>query len=77
MINRTGVAGLFYKLLRHSLIKGLSHCLPPNLQNIITPKPLQLGICNFERVLASFMCHMSHVICHVSHVMCIFFKENF
>ena len=38
VINRPGVAGagLQSPLL---LIKGLSHPFPPDLQNIITPKP--------------------------------------
>ena len=71
--------GLFYNHLRdwfiHSLVIELS--FPPNLQDIINPKPLKLGTWNFGSMFPSTICHMSHVRCqvsdvrcHVSHVMC-------
>ena len=74
IINRPGVTGA---VLQRPLlfISSLIHPLPPNPDNIITPKPLKLGSWNFERTLISHhmshvMCHMSWVTCHVSHVTC-------
>ena len=42
-----------------------------NLQNPITPKPLELGTWNFDTIfvtsyVSGVRCHMSHVRCHVS-----------
>ena len=67
--------GLFYKHLRHWLIKSPTAPFPPNLQNIINPKPLKIGTWNFKRWFTSLhwspvMCHMSCVMCHMSHAMC-------
>ena len=46
IINRPGVAGTFLHTALgfiHSFIHSLSHPFPPNLQDIINPKPLELG----------------------------------
>ena len=46
MFNRPGVAKAVLKTpssLIHSFINSVSHPFPPNLQNIITPKPSELG----------------------------------
>jgi hypothetical protein len=53
----------------------VSHPFPPNLQNIKTAKPLELGTWNFDTIFAvsytsSVMCHVSCVTCHVSRVTC-------
>ena len=47
-----------------SLIKSVIHSFPPNLQNIITPKPCELESCNFEKMFTPH--HVSHVRCQVS-----------
>ena len=54
----------------------LSNPFPQNLQNIISPKPLELGGWIFERILtphhvSHITCHMSFVMCHVSHFTCL------
>ena len=46
----------------------MTHPFPPNLQNIITVKPKELGSWNFERRFTRH--HMSHVRCNISHVRC-------
>ena len=62
----------------------ISHvtCHMYNLQNFITPKPLELGTWNFEAIftttkelfvpchMPSFTCNMSNVTYHMSHVTC-------
>ena len=62
----------------------MSHgaCHMSNLQNFITPKPLELVTWNFEAIfttikgscvtchMSSFTCHMSNVTYHMSHVTC-------
>ena len=53
--NRLGVAGA---VLRTPF--SATYPFPPNLQNIIAPKPLRLGTCNF--------CHISCVTFPVSRV---------
>ena len=69
----------FDKHLCQSLISSLSrlvgHPFVPNLQNIFTYKPLELGTYNIETVLlfttpsvSGVTCQMCHVMCHVSHV---------
>ena len=45
------------------------------LQDTFTPKPLELGTWNFERMFTSHhmsrvICHVSRVTCHMSHVIC-------
>ena len=45
LINRAGVAGAFLQTalsLIHSLINSVRDPFPPNLQNIKTPRPLEL-----------------------------------
>ena len=42
LINRPGIAGAVQQTPL-SLIKSLSHPFPPHLQDIINPKPLELG----------------------------------
>ena len=42
VFKRPGVAGSVLQTLP-LLIKSLSHPFPPDLQNITTPKPLELG----------------------------------
>ena len=44
LVNRPGVAGAVLQNLRHSLINSESQPFAPDLQNIITPKPLELEI---------------------------------
>ena len=58
--------GLFYKHLRHSLIDRLIYPFPPNLQNIMNPKQLKVGLCKFDTMFTT--CHISYVTFHVSHV---------
>ena len=41
LINRPGVAGAVLQTAS-SLIKSVMHPFPPNLQDIINPKPLEL-----------------------------------
>ena len=67
LINRPGAAGLFYENLRYSL----SHPFPPNLQNITTPKPLELRSWNFETTFTTpcvlrVTFPVSHDMYHVS-----------
>ena len=55
------------------LINWWSHPYPPNLQNIITPIPLELRTWNFYPTFAVLnvscvLCHMPHVNCHVLHI---------
>ena len=74
IFNRPGVAGAVLQS-PPSLIHWPSHPFPPNLQDIINDKPLELGSWNFERMftthnMSHVTCHMSCVTCHVSHVMC-------
>ena len=71
IINRPGVA-LFYKQLCYSFAQ--SSFVEIYLQNIITPKLVKLGTCNFDTMLTNLcvscvMCHVSCVTCHVSRVM--------
>ena len=46
-----------------SLIDKASHPFPPNLQNSITPKPLELGTWNIDTMFTT--CHMSCVTCNI------------
>ena len=67
IFNKPGVARAVLKTpLSHIdwLSDWLSDPFPPNLQDIINPKPLELGSWNFHPH------HLSHVTCHVSHVRC-------
>ena len=46
IFNRPGVAGAVLQTpwsFNDLLIQSASHTFPPNLENIITPKPLELG----------------------------------
>ena len=61
---------------------SFGHIFPPNLQDIIIPRLLELESLNFERIfipyyvshvtshVAHVMRQMSHGTCHVAHVMC-------
>ena len=57
VFNRPGVAGAVLQIPL-SLIKS-HYPFPPNLQNIFTPKPYELGTLSFERMFTSL--HVSHV----------------
>ena len=77
IINRPGVAGAVLQsplLLIHSFNNWFSDPFPPNLQNIRTPKPEELGSWNFERMFTPhhlwIVCQVSGVTCQVSHVRC-------
>ena len=71
-----------YSLVINWLSKWVSEPIPPNLPDIINPKPLELGSWNFERMFTPPPCvtchmsgvtrHMSGVRCHVSSVTCHF-----
>ena len=73
IFNRPGVAGVVQSLL-------VSHPCPPDIHNIINPKPLELVSLHFERVftphhvscamyhVSLVTCHLSPVTCHLSHV---------
>ena len=78
LINRPGVAGA---VLQTALwfIKWVSEWVsqpfPPDIQNIIASKPLELESWYFDRMftphhVSCVTCHMSHVTCHVSPVTC-------
>ena len=67
LVNRPGVAGAVLQTPLW-LIDSFSHHFPPNLQDIINPKTLELGSWNFERMFTPH--HVSHVRCHVSCVRC-------
>ena len=69
LFTRPGVAGAVLQTppsFNHSFNKR-GH-FPPNLHNIIPPKPWELESWNFERMLTPH--HVSHVMYHVSCVMC-------
>ena len=71
IINRPGVARAVLQTassLIDWLIQSVREPFPPDLQSIITPKPLELESWFFERMFTPH--HVSHVLCHVSHVMC-------
>ena len=58
-----------------SLIDSVTAPFPPNLQQTVIPKPLELGCWNFERMftflhLSHVTCHMSRFTCHMSRVTC-------
>ena len=86
IINRPGVAGAvlqtaLWAVLQTALsfIKWLSEPFPPDIQNIIASKPLELESWNFDRIFTPYhvscvMCHVSPLTCHVSPVTCIFFS---
>ena len=67
LFNRPGVAGAFLQT-PPSLTDWVSDPFPSNLQNTITPKPLELGTWNFYTLFTT--CHVSCVTCHLSHVTC-------
>ena len=86
IFNRPGVAGAVLQTASW-FVKSVSHCtlwkyLPPDIHNIINPKPLELDSWNFERMFTLYhvscvtwhvspvTCHVSHVTCHVSPVTC-------
>ena len=60
-------------LVTHRLINWLTEPFPPNLQDIINPKTLELGSWSFERMCTPNKCHMTHVMCHMSGVTSQFF----
>ena len=78
---RLGVAKAFLQTLL-LLIMGVSHPFPPDLQNIIHPKQLELGSWNFEKMfnphqvshircqVSGVRCQVTGVTCHVSNVTC-------
>ena len=69
--NRPSVAGAVLQTppwLIHSFIHWLSHPFPPNLQDIINPKPLELGSWNFACMFTLY--HVLYVTCQVSGVRC-------
>ena len=70
IFNRPGGAGAVLYTTSLSFIKLLIHPFPPDLQNIINPKLLELGSYNFETIFTPTMCHLSDVRCHVSGVVC-------
>ena len=84
VFNRPGVVGAVLKTPLW-LTQSVSHHFPPNLQNMINPKPQELGGWNLERILnphnmSLVTCHVSHVTCHLSrftfrmsHLTCNFF----
>ena len=67
VFNRPGVAGPVLQAAS-SLINSASGPFPPNLQDIIKTKNLELETLNFERMFTSY--HVSHVTCHISCVRC-------
>ena len=70
IFNRPGVAGAALQTPL-SLINWLTLIespFPPNLQNIINPKPLELGTWNAYTMFTTF--HVSCVTCQVSPVTC-------
>ena len=85
IINRPCEAGAVQTALSliHSLIQSVHEPFPPDLQNILTPKPLELEswffLENFNptpcvtRHVSRVTCHVSRVTCHVSPVTC---KKN-
>ena len=71
IINRTVVAGLFYKHIRHWLINLFIHSVIL-CENIF--KTLSLPSRNSQgaetlKECSPPLCHMSYVMCHMSHVM--------
>ena len=63
--NRPGVAGAALQTpltFIHTLIDSVTDPFPPNLQAIITPKPLELGSCIFFRECSH---HVFCVMCDV------------
>ena len=79
-----------YRFLIQSFTDRVSHPFPPDIENIINPKPLKLLSWHFERLftphhvscvtchVSAAMCHLSRVTCHVSPVTChIFFSFFF
>ena len=60
--------GLFYIQPRCWFIHSLTNPFPPNIQDIINPKPLDQGSWIFERMITFH--HVSHVTCQVSGVTC-------
>ena len=74
IINRPGVAGAVVQTAL-SFIKWLSEPFPPDIQNIIASKPLELESWNFDRMFTPYhvscvMCHVSRVTCHMAPVTC-------
>ena len=67
IFNRPGVAGAVLQTPSW-LSDWLSHPFPPNLQDIINLKHLELGSLNFERMITPN--HVSHVKLHMSGVTC-------
>ena len=64
--------GLFYNHLHDWFIHSLSHWVifHLNLQDIINPKPLELGTWTFGSMFT--LHHVSHITCQVSGVRCQF-----
>ena len=57
-------------LVIHYLSHSVMVCgiIPPDIHNIINPRPLELDSWNFERMFTPY--HVSCVTCHVSRVIC-------
>ena len=76
--DRPGVAGAVLQT-PPLLIDWVTQPFPPYIQNIITPKLLELESWNFERMftlnhfqLSRVICRVSGVRCHLSHFKCNF-----
>ena len=69
IFNRSGVAGAVLQtavLLTNWVSQWGIHPFPPDLQNIIIPKPLEIGSWNFVRIVIPH--HVSPVTFHLSPV---------
>ena len=77
LVNRPGVAGLFYKQLHHWLTEWLIDRVidpfPPDLQITFPPKLKELESWNFDRMFTPHQ--VSHVRCQVLHVLSFFFYK--
>ena len=69
IINTPGWAGAVLQTPL-SLTKSLTDAFPTDLQNIINPKPLEVGSWNFVTMLTPPVCDVWHVTCDISHLTC-------
>ena len=69
LFNRPNVAKAVLQTAS-SFIQWASQPFPPDIQNIIVSKPLELESWNLTEFLPHIMCHMSRVTCDLSHVTC-------
>ena len=66
---------LYFLLYTVNYLLSTVYCLlcdpfPPDLQNIINLKPLELKFCEIVHPTPCVTCHLSRVNCHVSPVIC-------